>query len=286
LRIPVLTYHSANILQNSYAQNDHIALAGDLKALERLGWTILPLKDVVDWHQGEKKNLPADKLVALSFDDGSWFDYHDLDHPSCGMQRSFFNILLDCKNQAGKNQTHKNQTIGDGRSAPHATSFVITSPEARDELDKKGLIGRGWWGDEWWNSAQQSGLLDIECHSWDHVHPDLDRVAQQDQQKGDFGLVRAYADCEAQLTQSGAYIQQQMNGRRPTLFAYPWGQASDYIVDHYLPDFKHQHRFRAAFTTQAKPLEQSDNIWTLPRFVAGRDWDSPEGFEKLLADCS
>jgi peptidoglycan/xylan/chitin deacetylase (PgdA/CDA1 family) len=231
---------------------------------------------VVDWHQGRLVDIKDEKVVALTFDDGSWFDYYDLDHPTCGLQRSFLNILRD----------FQSEYLSDSYPRLNASSFVICSPVARSELDKKGLIGKGWWGDEWWKPAQESGLLNIECHSWDHNHPDLDFVAQRDQVKGNFASIESYVDCDVQIARSGDYIQEQLAGTRPTLFAYPWGQASDYLMHHYLPKFHARHGFTAAFTTNPRPVTKSDNIWALPRYVFGRDWKSPAGLVNLLLGCA
>ncbi len=273
--IPVLTYHAVNVLQNTYADNDHIALASDLHTLASNGWNIVPLRMVVDWHQGSPVEFERNKVVALTFDDGSWFDYYDLDHPTCGLQRSFLNILSDFQAALPADQ----------KTVFQATSFVICSPSARTELDRKGLIGKGWWGDEWWKPAHESGLLRIESHSWDHNHPDLDQVAQINQVKGDFTSINTYVDCDIQVARSGDYIQEQLEGTRPTLFAYPWGQASDYIMHIYFPTFQQRHGFTAAFTTEPKPVTKSDDIWALPRFVFGRDWSTPAGLVSLLSAC-
>jgi len=280
LAIPVLTYHSVNVIENTYDQNDHLALAADLRYLAASGWNIVSLEKVVDWHQGElpvqeSEVLENTRAIALTFDDGSCFDYYDLEHPTCGLQRSFFNILHDFQAEQGEQ----------AGSRLHATSFVICSPVARDELDRKGLIGKGWWTDEWWRPAQESGLFSIESHSWDHDHPDLDHVAQQDQLKGDFRNINTYADCDIQVAKSGEYIERQLNGVRPTLFAYPWGQASEYLVRDYFPGYRDRHRFRAAFTTEPKPVSKADSIWALPRFVFGRDWKSPAQLAELLVNC-
>jgi len=275
-KVPVLTYHSVNIVENSYRANDHIALASDLSTLTRLGWRIVSIREVVSWHQFSNVESGSEKAVAISCDDGSWFDYYDLEHPTCGMQRSFLNILRDFKAQWGAYI----------KSPPHITTFVISSPDARDELDKKGLIGKRWWGDEWWSDAEASGMMEIGCHSWDHVHPDLERVVQRNQVKGDFSLINSFQDCEIQVRRAGDYIAAQLEGRRPILYAYPWGEASEYIQTTYLPNYRDRHGFEAAFSTEPKPLEKSDSIWSLPRFVFGRDWTSPEGLESLLKECS
>jgi len=270
LSIPILTYHAINVINNNYAENDHLALASDLETLCELGLKIIPLSQVVDWHQGLLADEEVSRSVAITFDDGSWFDFYDLDHPTCGMQRSMFNILKDFN---ARNAT----------TAPaHATSFVISSPQARSSLDKSGLIGKDWWGDQWWREAASSGILDVECHSWDHVHPELDQVAQQDQVKGDFSQVKSFSDAEIQFAKAGEYIGGVLGGKRPTLFAYPWGSASDYAVNDYLPGNRSRHGFRAAFTVEPDAVSKTHNPWLLPRFVCGRDWSSPQGLRKIL----
>ena len=259
-----------NITENSYSGNDHIALASDLETIDKLGFRVVPLSKVVDWHQGLLADQEMSRALAITFDDGSWFDYYDLNHPTCGLQRSMFNILKDFRavNPAGR--------------SVHATSFVIGSPHARDSLDKTCMLGKGWWGDQWWQEAAASGLVDIECHSWDHVHPGLEQVAQQNQIKGDFREVKSYTDSEIQFARAGDYIREVLEGRKPTLFAYPYGHASDYTVSDYLPNHRQEHGFRAAFATGPEAISKSDNIWFLPRFVCGSDWQSPQGLKDIL----
>lgn len=268
--IPVLTYHGVNVIENTYEGNDHLALAADLLTIRELGFRVVPLSRLVDWRQGKAADGELDRAVAITLDDGSWFDFHDLEHPSCGMQRSMFNIIKDFN------------ALKDTAHPAHATSFVIASPEARSSLDKSCLVGKGWWGDEWWLEASRSGVMDVECHSWDHVHPNLDRVAQRDQAKGDFSKVASDPDCDAQFARAGDYMATRLAGKRPTLFAYPYGQASDYAVAEYLPDNQPRHGFRAAFTTEPRPVTRADDVWALPRFVFGQDWRSPEGLEAIL----
>lgn len=272
MKIPVLTYHSMNISRNVYAENDHLALVSDLQTINELGFSVIPLSQVVDWHQGAVSDNEVSRTVAITLDDGSWFDYYDLDHPTCGVQRSMFNILMDFSDQ--NSSTRK----------AHATSFVISSPEARSALDKSCMIGKDWWGDQWWMDAVSSGVMDVECHSWDHVHTKLDHVAQQDQIKGDFSQVNSFTDAEFQFTKACEYIGNTLGGERPSLFAYPYGAASDYVVKEYLPKYKSRHQLRAAFTCEPKAVTKSDNVWLLPRFVCGRDWKSPQGLKAILND--
>lgn len=271
-RIPVLTYHALNMDSNLYVGNDHVALAQDLRKLHDAGFKLVPLQRVVDWHQGRVSDAEMARTVAISLDDGTSFDYHDLEHPTLGMQRSMFNIVKDFRDE-----------VSNAQPGLAVTSFVITSPAARFELDIKGMTGQGWWKDDWWLAAQSSGLMSIECHSWDHNHPALDHVQQQEQIKGDFRAIASFADCNAQVAKAGDFIAQKLKGRRPSLFAYPWGQASDYLLQEYMPQQQARHGFRAGFSVEPRAVTATDNIWFLPRFVCGRDWKSPEELIALIS---
>ena len=126
--------------------------------------------------------------------------------------------------------------------------------------------------------------MDIACHSWDHVHPELDHIAQQDQIKGDFSQVKSCADADIQFSRAGEYIGKVLGGKRPALFAYPYGQASDYAVNEYLPGYRSRHQYRAAFITAPQAVSKAHNTWRLPRFVFGLDWKSPQGLKDILND--
>jgi len=269
MKIPIITYHSMNIIKNTYEENDHLALASDLETIKELGFRVIPLKQVVEWHQGLLSDQDVDRAVAITLDDGSWFDYYNLDHPTCGLQKGMINIL--------KKFNERNSVSFQS----HATSFVISSPQARSSLDKSCMIGKDWWGDQWWLEATSSGVMDVECHSWDHVHPNLEYVAQQNQIKGDFSQVKTLHDSEIQFVCAGEYMGSVL-GKRPSLFAYPYGRVSDYVVNQYLPKYQSRHQFRAAFTTEPKAVSKGDNKWLLPRFVCGYDWRSPEELKGIL----
>lgn len=266
--IPVLAYHGNNISDNRYAGNDHVALAEDLAALHDAGWRVIHLDRVLDWHQGRLDDGAVTRCVALTFDDGSDFDFRDIDHPSCGPQRSLFNVLRDAAGASGETVT--------------AASFVIASANAREQLDRHCLVGRGWWNDDWWAEANASGVLTIESHGWDHLHPVLDEVAQRDGRAGDFRAVDSFEDCDQQLRASAERIRSLAGGRAPRYFAFPWGQASDYLVQRYLPEHRAAHGYRAAFTTRPAPVTRTDDRWRLPRYVCGEAWREPGDLLDLL----
>src|SRR5947207_8756262 len=155
--IPVLTYHSAQVSGNAYPTNDLVACATDLELIRRKGLRICSLHALIDaLESGSLHQLRG--AVAITFDDGTDFDFRELQHPIWGNQRSMYSILVE----------HSR------RGFPvEATSFTVIPPQARQELDRRVMGGRGWWNDDWWAEADASGLLRIENHSWDHNHQHL-----------------------------------------------------------------------------------------------------------------
>jgi peptidoglycan/xylan/chitin deacetylase (PgdA/CDA1 family) len=266
--VPVLTYHGNNIADNSYAGNDHVALAEDLEALHAAGWRPASLDLLLDWYEGRVHDSALRRRFVVTFDDGSDFDFRDIEHPSCGLQRSLLNVLRDFSRASGV-------------FVP-AHAFVIASPVARRQLDERSLVGRGWWNDDWWAEANASGQLFIESHSWDHLHPVLDSVSQREGLAGDFCRVASFEDADRQLRESAEFIEHRAGGRHPRYFAFPWGQYSSYLVSSYLPGRRSEHGYRAAFTTAGERVTGRHDRWRLPRLVCGEAWHSPEELLALL----
>lgn len=267
-RLVILTWHSVNVLDNSYAGNDLIAFSEDLLQLDRMGWTIVPLE--FGLNRLASGDLP-ERAVALSADDGSILDYGTFAHPSCGTQTGLalrLRRLLD------------EHTL-DARHQAVISSFVIASPEARAELDRRVTGGLNLWPDSWWREANASGLMQIESHSWDHNHDVLERTAQRDNRRGDFRAIETAAECRVEVDQASACIE-RLSGRRPRFFAYPYGQFSNYLRDQYLPEYGPALGLQAALSCEPEPVTRRSNRWQLPRFVCGRDWKSPQEFRQLL----
>lgn len=268
MKMVILTYHSNNVSGTTYASNDHVALAEDLRTIERLGLPIVPLRDAVDAMFVGKGSWLYTHMVALTCDDGSWFDWHDLPHPSFGTQVSFKNIIGQAR---------------DAGQQASLTSFVIASPKARKVMDERCLIGQGWWGDEWWADAAKHGV-DVQNHSWDHNHDCLDETCLPVDTRGHFRDVSSWAEADAELRQASDFIDAQCGAGHSRLLAYPYGECNDYLVNEYLPNHQSEHRLQAAFTTEPEPVTPQSNRWALGRYVCGQHWQSAEGLEALLRE--
>jgi hypothetical protein len=272
MKVPILCYHSCNA-GDSYATDDHFALASDLRTIYGLGFRVVPLDWIVEALLGERD--PLENCVGLTCDDGVDLDWLDADHPTFGRRRSFANIVRDFSAETGP------------LSPPvEMTSFVIASPIARRELEAACLGGLDWWNDTWWRSAEASGMWKIENHSFDHVHPLTSHVAQRDQRKGNFALVDTREDCEAQVAAASEYIGRR-SGRAPTYLAYPYGHASAYLRDEYLPQRGPELGLRAAFSIEHAYVTLSSDRWFLPRYTHGAaDTSSPADLERILEGSS
>ena len=121
----ILTYHSHHIAGSDYISNDHVALAADLRVIDRAGFRIISLTDLVDCflalQRGDAEVMDHGQVCALTFDDGPEYDAVDHLHPALGLQPSFLRILQEFAESAD----------GARQTSVCATSFVIASPEAR-----------------------------------------------------------------------------------------------------------------------------------------------------------
>ena len=256
----VLCYHSTNVNGHDYAANDHVALRADLKAIEAHGLRVVPALDVI------REPSSAEPRVALTFDDGMILDAIDFEHPSWGHQDSFLRIL------------HEHHASGGQRCV--AASFVIASPAARAELDRKDFLSLNVWHDDWWQAASDSGYLSIENHSWDHNHPSLDQSVQRDNRRGSFRFIDTHDDAMAEVKLASDYIEKRC-GRRPSLCAYPWGEDNPYLVNEFFPRHGQELGILGAFVTSGS-LSLAQDRWRIPRQVCGTDWRSTDEFSTLL----
>lgn len=271
MQVPILTYHGVNIAGNDYADNDHVAFAADLELIHALGLRIVPLQWVVDQILGRARR-DLSRCVALTCDDGSNFDFDDLDHPTHGPQTGFFGALRAFRTRHGE------------RAQPdlHLTSFVIADPAARKRMDEQCLVGRDWMQSRWWRAAQDSGLVAIENHSWDHNHPCLTSPGPHDLVRGNFHTVANEAQAEFEIAQSQHFLAQQLAPRAPRLFCYPFGHVNDFLRTDWLPRRGPAVGLDAAFGDGAAPATMESDRWNVPRYICGWHWRAPEELAGIL----
>jgi len=275
MRVPVLTYHAVNISGNDYANNDPVAFAADLRQIDDLGLRIVPLHWVVDRLLGGHARALAG-CVALTCDDGSDFDYFDLQHPTHGPQRSLHNALTDFCYERGF----------DAQPDLHLTCFVIASAEARAQLDRNCLAGHGWMGDRWWRPALQSGRIAIENHSWDHNHMAIAQPGIDGMPRGSFHVVDNQTRADAQIAAAARAIDAIVAPQRTSLFCYPYSQTNDYLRLEYFPRHEAAHGMRAAFGDGATPVTPDSDRWNLPRYICGYHWKSSEELRTILREAA
>lgn len=269
-RIPILTYHGLHCPGWSYPENDHVALEQDLDLLESLSFRVVSLDYVVRLLQSGGSLKPEHpRLVALSFDDGTDLDYEDFHHADYGYLKSFRRILLE------------SPRLGLDGGCPQATSFVIASPEAREELDRTCIAGRGQWRDYWWAESARNGPIAIANHSWDHTHATLKNLVVEPRHQGRFDSISDFETADAEILQAEQYIRQKTDHRSKPFFAYPYGHSNDFLVAEYFP--AREAYFEAAFVTLGRPVTASDSRWAIPRLVCGEHWRSPEELAGILA---
>jgi peptidoglycan/xylan/chitin deacetylase (PgdA/CDA1 family) len=256
--VPVLTYHSQNIAGNDYATNDRQALASDIQAISQTGLRVISLSDFVDWLIGNLPEAFARNTIVLTSDDAPIFDYEEVEYCDFGPQTPTRSILRN--------------------SNAHITLFAIASQQAREEIGEDALGNASFMTNRWWREAGRSPWAAIENHGWDHCHP---AVSEPVGGAGTFFGVSDYESCDQQVNKAADSIA-AVTGRRPDLFAYPYGESSDYLKNRYLPEHEKEHGMRAAVSTTPEYATRDSNRWDIPRFICGRDWNSPEGFQEIL----
>lgn len=275
MRVPILTYHAVNISGNDYASNDHIALAQDLRLLTRLGKRIVPLDWVIDtWNGTAVRDL--ENCVVLTCDDGSDLDYFDLEFPNHGIQRSFYNVLVDFHAEFGRA----------AQPNLHLTCFVIADKGSRQDIDRGCLFSKDWMRDIWWAPAHRSGLIGIENHSFDHNHAAVQRPGLGGMVRGDFFAVDNFERAEAQISNARILIDQEIAPAKTRVFAYPFGHISPYLLNDYLPNHGDRLGLAIAVGDGAQPVTMDSPRWNWPRYICGWHWKSPDALAAILAGAS
>jgi peptidoglycan/xylan/chitin deacetylase (PgdA/CDA1 family) len=270
MRAHVLTYHSGNLAGNDYATNNLVALAEDLAQLRALSVSVVPLDAIVNARLSRAADRLPERVAAITLDDGLDFDFEDLVHPFHGPQSSVRTVLERHERAYGLRM--------------HATAFVIASPQARRQIAEREMLNHQWIGDHWWAAAVASGRFGIGNHSWDHVSPSVTPVGQRDGKTGSFQPIDSFEDADLQVRAAREFIAARAPNPAAGYFAYPYGDASDYVADHYLPEHGERNGTIVAFTGHPGPLHDNSDRWRLPRYTCGMDWHSTAELAKIIRD--
>jgi hypothetical protein len=295
-----LVYHSSDrYAPCGYNAESAVTLGADLEALHARGITVVPVYWIVEWALGlrDGSTLPA-KVVGITADDGYDMDWTSiyLENATCPNRQSFKDVLLDFKAEHPEYPWY----------SPHISSFVIASPVERSYYHDNATPPYMYQTDSWWAAAQASGFMEIYNHSADHDDEQL-TYQQHDPDlgidlpvggyydgdwhgRGNFNRVNNDETSRYEVTNAAAYIERVTNAW-PDLFAYPFGGASvpQPGLLNYLINRQDEHHTLAAFTDRtvfvSRAYVQSNGAagpYLLGRFVQGRDWTSPSGFQALL----
>ncbi|MGC1818206.1 MAG: polysaccharide deacetylase family protein [Casimicrobiaceae bacterium] len=265
MAIAVLAYHSQDIGGNDYHVNDHVALEEDVRRIAASG---LPVVSAVSVASAIAARSPLpERAVVLTCDDGAMLDFADCEVPGHGVQKGFYRIVRES---------------GIAPRAGRMTSFVIADPKARATLERTCLDGAQWLGEDWWPRAIVDGSWHLGVHSWDHHHPTLARYAGLPPAVAEFRGVDSYAEADRQVSVAARYLRARAANPGDRLFAYPYGNWTDYLAGDYFPHHADEHGMIAAFTTEPEFVHAGSNRWRLPRFVCRLHWRSPEELAAIL----
>ena len=304
-QVPVLLYHSWEVDNDcSYGLNASLALATDLENAYAAGFRVVPVYWITQWALGERdgSTLP-DKIYGITFDDGPDLDWFDstIGPSSCPNIRSSYGVLSDFKSRHPDLPWY----------SPFASVFVIASPAARQVMTSYNINVKGWpWKansrDDWWYSAQNSGLMEIYNHSADHDHESIHGPIA-DNAIGAYIAVGGYVDLNwngignaagtgfmrigndpdgsttsatLEVRNSAQYIYSKI-GVWPDLFAYPYGNASANLQA-YFANHVPEHQTYAAYSTSGNYVYRGASRWYLGRFVYKANWSTPEMFMSIL----
>ena len=273
MKVPILTYHSCNISGTRYETNDQVALSTDLQMLARKGWQVIRLRSLAESLRGNAKR-DFNRCVVLTCDDGYISDVRAMRFPVHGLQPGLLGVMQSFLAESPV-----------AFPEMELSSFVIADPVTREALDRTGLLNEGWMGEDVWQLAQDSGLMRIESHSWDHNHPVLGNEGPDSMPRGDFFVVNNEIRARYEIDQSLDYLNARLNGDPCRIFAYPYGQANDFLRNDYLPRNAKRLGLIAAVGGKPEPVTRDSDLWNLPRYICGAHWQSPDELEAILDDC-
>lgn len=295
-KVPVLTYHSWDNRYDEATESCDVeseALLRDLKVIYEEGYTVIPAYWLAEWVRGWRSGLtlPA-KSVVITLDDGYDLDYLDNIDPShlCAPLRSVRSVLEEAATW--------DWSAPEGMPVPHVTTFVIASPAARSFINTDQGMSENWWP-----SANNHPLMELQSHGLDHDHEsipagtlderlsdvvgiDIFLPAGGDEPQMNSVRIDNYAEASVYVGLASEYIASRL-GTWPDLFAYPFGPASDYMINIYMPTQYAEHGVVAAFCAGGEYVTRNSNIYCLGRFIHRAfpqygGWRNEEELKNLL----
>src|SRR6185369_3527991 len=103
---------------------------------------------------------------------------------------------------------------------------------------------------------------------WDHNHDALPvDFHQTGIAHGTFGNINSRPLADLELHRASEYLRQQAPNPGTSLFAYPYGESSDYLRSEYLPGEGERIGLMAAFGDAPAYVQPGAPRWDIPRFV-------------------
>ncbi|MDR3491963.1 MAG: polysaccharide deacetylase family protein [Gammaproteobacteria bacterium] len=226
INIPILCYHNFSPTVPGSMNLTPNKIESQIRYLKDNGFTIIPLKEAVEYLQGTRTSLPP-KSVVITIDDG-WQSAYTYLAPIVKKYNIPVTLFI------------YPQTISSGK---HAMTWA--------EL----------------NELQQSGLFDIQGHTYSHPNfkQDRRRLSSSSFEKA----------VKMELVTSKKILENKM-GHKIEFLAWPFG-----IYDSYLEKAAENAGYTMAFSIDAKPANQSFRSMAQPRFMIV-DGQSMKTFEGIV----
>jgi peptidoglycan/xylan/chitin deacetylase (PgdA/CDA1 family) len=168
LNIPILCYHNFNPTKPGYMNMKPETFEAELKWLKDNGYTVIPLKDAVEYLQGKRDSLPK-KAVVITADDG-WKSQYTYMMPLIRKYNVPVTLFI------------YPQTISEGKNS-------LTWEELKE--------------------MQQTGLFDIQGHTYDHPnfkHAKKNKTAENFEKYVDYELAHSKKVLEDKLNIKVSYL--------------------------------------------------------------------------------
>jgi peptidoglycan/xylan/chitin deacetylase (PgdA/CDA1 family) len=216
INIPILCYHNFNPTVPGSMTLNPKKFEAQLKWLKENGYTIIPLKEAVEYLQGSRTSLP-NKSIVITADDG-WQSVYKYLVPIVKKYNIPVTLFI------------YPQTISQGKNAM-----------TWDELKE----------------LQNTGLFDIQSHTWSHPNfkQERRRLSAANYQKF----------VERELTQAKKVLEEKM-GKTISYLAWPFG-----IYDSFLEEQAKKAGYTMSFSIDARTANKGFRPMAQPRYMIIED---------------